>query len=87
VGNTVTYYRSHNEMFSMFFVGVCVCVCVCVCVFYFGREIARVRGRCEGTGRKAGLGAECEAHKKSIKSFQKCSSMTSGIGLLHIPLN
>jgi len=38
LGQIVTYYRFHDEFFSMlsFFFGLvwglCVCVCVCVCV-------------------------------------------------------
>lgn len=52
-GHTVTHYSFHNEMFSM----PSFAVVICLCVFYFGvGEVARVKGRYEGTWRRVGLG-------------------------------
>ena len=44
----MTYYSFHDEVLLFIIV-------VCFCVFIFGVEVARVKGRYEGTGRCAGL--------------------------------
>jgi hypothetical protein len=41
----------------------------CFVLFSFGGDIARTEGRYGGMGRWVGLGACCEIHKDSIKSF------------------
>lgn len=57
--DTVTHYSFRDEMFSkllllllLLLVGWgCACTFVCMYAFYFWGKVARVKGRCEGTGR------------------------------------